>query len=351
MRPPSRPASASSALSMRLPTIVTRSSEGSAAAGRSLSPASASWTPRSRQAAALASSSAASAGSPTRCWMRSTSSWVTRMRRVAKAIASSWRPSSTRPDDRVQLVGGLVRLGAQRVGEAADGGQLANETLELGAVAQRGHGRDLTAVALGRPLAGDEHAAADDVQPLAGVGRAAHGGEQRGILDEVGDRPPDRVVVEAQQPACLAVGQQQPVVLARPRPRLRGSRAAPRRGGRRARRARPGPVRASGAARGARPAATAGAPASTAIASDASRPGSWRLTWSAIVSCSTPTATSPATRAPSRIGTTARSDGPERPGRRLGERPAGLRGSDRPDEAAADPGRVRVRVAHAGRGS
>src|SRR5947199_342077 len=53
MRPPCWAPNASSALSMRLPTIVTRSSPGKASAGRSLASSSASSTPRSRHTATL----------------------------------------------------------------------------------------------------------------------------------------------------------------------------------------------------------------------------------------------------------------------------------------------------------
>ena len=50
------------------------------------------------------------------------------------------------------------------------------------------------------------------MQTFAGGGCPAHRRQQRGVLDQLGDRAPDRVVGQPQQPARLAVRQQQAVV-------------------------------------------------------------------------------------------------------------------------------------------
>ncbi len=89
---------ASTALSIRLPRIVTRS-RGASERGRApssirLSSASTSSTPRSWACAALPSSRAASTGSATAPTTRSVRTWASSSSAVAKSTASSTRPSS-----------------------------------------------------------------------------------------------------------------------------------------------------------------------------------------------------------------------------------------------------------------
>ena len=64
--------------------------------------------------------------------------------------------------DHVQAVGGLVGLGAERVGQRLHRAELARERLDLGAVAERDHGADAAAVALDRAAGGQQDAVAGD---------------------------------------------------------------------------------------------------------------------------------------------------------------------------------------------
>ena len=90
------PAAASSALSMRLPTIVMRSRAGTGVAsrrsGRSISKA----MPRSLACAALPSSRASSTGSSTAESSRSARAWLRASSELASAAASAGRSSSMR---------------------------------------------------------------------------------------------------------------------------------------------------------------------------------------------------------------------------------------------------------------
>ena len=90
-------AAASTALSIRLPSSVIRSSLSSALRVITVSLPTLSSTPRSEAVAALASSSAPSTGSPIRSSSDSVSSWCTPDVCVISFIASSPRPICIRP--------------------------------------------------------------------------------------------------------------------------------------------------------------------------------------------------------------------------------------------------------------
>ena len=72
-------------------------------------------------------------------------------------------PELDETDERVQPVGRLVRLRAQRVGEPADAVELADQALELGPVAQGRDGPDGPAVDARLALADDQDAVAQHV--------------------------------------------------------------------------------------------------------------------------------------------------------------------------------------------
>ena len=82
------------ALSMRLPTIVTRSRASASPSGMRLSGARRRSTPRSPASATFATRSAASSGTPIAASTASVSCWATVSSAVANSSASSARPSS-----------------------------------------------------------------------------------------------------------------------------------------------------------------------------------------------------------------------------------------------------------------
>ena len=96
MRRSAVPATASIALSTRLPRTVTRSRGEPTANDAGSSPVTVSEMPRSAASADLPSSSAATTGSPTAPTTRSVSIWATFSSSVTKSIASSVRPISMR---------------------------------------------------------------------------------------------------------------------------------------------------------------------------------------------------------------------------------------------------------------
>ena len=118
---------------------VARRQRAAAPSSMRLSSASTSSTPRSFACAALPSSSAASTGSPTAPTTWSVRAWASSSSAVANSTASVRPAQLDQRDHGVQPVGRLVRLGAQRLGEAALGVQLAGQRLELGVVAQGDH--------------------------------------------------------------------------------------------------------------------------------------------------------------------------------------------------------------------
>ena len=105
-------------------------------------------------------------------------------------------PEVQQPADRVQLVGELVGLRAQRVAGGPAGAELALQGGQLGAVAQRGHRADHLAVGAHRPAVEGEHLVADQDQPV-GLGLSA--GEH---LDQL------RVDVQLVEPSPDAVQRQ-----------------------------------------------------------------------------------------------------------------------------------------------
>ena len=137
--------------------------------------------PRSWASAALPSSSAVRAGSSTEPTTRSVSSCETCElvgREVERPVGV---PELDEADDRVQPVGRLVRLRAQRLGEAAGRVELAGQRLEVGAVAQRRDVAEQPALPAGRAAVEHEHAGGRHVQ-LVLVGRVVgeRGRQRRG---------------------------------------------------------------------------------------------------------------------------------------------------------------------------
>ena len=76
----------------------------------------------------------------------------------------------------VQPVGGLVVLGAQRLGQAADHVELAGDRLQLGVVAQGDHGTDVAALPSSRRRADHEHPVAREVDVVGLGGPSQSGG-------------------------------------------------------------------------------------------------------------------------------------------------------------------------------
>ena len=130
----------------------------------------------------------------------------------------------------VQAVGGLVVLGAQRVGEAAHHVELTGDRLELGAVTQ---GDDCSHLA---PLpergrgAHHQHVLARDVDVVRLRGLADRGAHQRRGKPQLAHRPADRIGGQVEQAARLVVHELHPVLVVQEQQALRGRRGA-RRGG------------------------------------------------------------------------------------------------------------------------
>ena len=134
---------ASIALSIRLPSTVTISwpvsATSSAFDGRWVSSVMVNSMPRSSAWAVLPSSSATSAGSPT-----ATGQPVDQLLGQLELVGGELHrfvgaAHLDHRDDGVQLVGGLVRLRAQRVGQHLQRAEFAKCALQFGAVADRDH--------------------------------------------------------------------------------------------------------------------------------------------------------------------------------------------------------------------
>ena len=141
------PATASRALSTRLPSTVTRS-RGSTCGGRArrASPVTVSSMPRSAASAVLPSSSAAThrvadrADHPVGEQLGDLELLGGEVDRLLGAAHLDEGHHGVQP------VGGLVVLRAQRLGEPADHVELAGDRAQLGVVAQGDHGADLAAL-------------------------------------------------------------------------------------------------------------------------------------------------------------------------------------------------------------
>ena len=144
--------------------------------------------PRSAASAVLPSSSAASTGSPTAPTTRSVSSWATCELLGGEVHRLLGAAHLDQGDHRVQPVGGLVVLRAQRLGQAADHVELAGDRLQLGVVAQGDHGADSRPSHRARALADHQHRAAGDVESSAAGRPSASGRDQRRRQAQLGDR-------------------------------------------------------------------------------------------------------------------------------------------------------------------
>ena len=113
-------------------------------------------------------------------------------------------------DHRVQPVGGLVVLGAERVAEAADHVQLAGHRPQLGVVAQGDHGTDVGALPGGGGGAHDQDPVAREVDVVGLGGPSERRLHQPGREAELGQRAAEDVVGQVQQPACLVVDELDP---------------------------------------------------------------------------------------------------------------------------------------------
>jgi hypothetical protein len=113
-------------------------------------------------------------------------------------------------DERVESVGRLMRLRAQRVGHALDRDELGQRRAQLGSVAQRHDVADAPAVDERRPAADDQHALADEVQLVLRGARAADEVAQRTGRDDVRQPLAQRLRTDADEPLRLVVDQLQP---------------------------------------------------------------------------------------------------------------------------------------------
>ena len=113
-------------------------------------------------------------------------------------------------DHRVQPVGGLVVLGAERVAEAADHVQLAGDRAQLGVVAQGDHGTDVRALPGGGGRAHDQDPVAREVDVVGLGGPSERCLHQPGREAELGERAAEHVVGQVQQPARLVVDELDP---------------------------------------------------------------------------------------------------------------------------------------------
>ncbi len=113
-------------------------------------------------------------------------------------------------DHGVQPVRGLVRLRAERVGEAAYGVQLAGQRLEFGVVAECHHGAETRADGRGvehhHPLCGEMH--------LVAHRRRAHQGPRKRLgQTEIRHRQAVQLAGEAEEFACRVVAEHHPLPL------------------------------------------------------------------------------------------------------------------------------------------